>query len=149
MNNNKIEKHCEHCKFYSALGCQSTLICKNSNRYLSTNVQPAKLKRGDVFFADLGNKCRPWLVIQNDIGNKHSDRTIVVPLTSKIKKKLPTHVVVCYGNIINSAVQCEEIRTAKVKPEWEPVEHLPPEIMKHIDRALKIAIGLEVKKWEL
>lgn len=103
----------------------------------------AKLKRGDVFFADLGNKCRPWLVVQNDIGNEHSERTIVVPLTSKIKKKLPTHVVICWGQIRTSAVQCEEIQTAITKKEWEAVEHLPAEIMKHIDRALKIAIGLE------
>lgn len=103
----------------------------------------AQLKRGDVFFADLGNKLRPWLVVQNDIGNEHSDRTIIVPLTSKIKKKLPTHCVICWGSIRTSAVQCEEITTAIIKPEWEAVEHLPPEIMRHVDRALKIAVGLE------
>lgn len=47
----------------------------------------SKLKRGDIFFADFGTKCRPWLVVQNNIGNAHCDRTIVVPLTSKHKKK--------------------------------------------------------------
>lgn len=103
----------------------------------------ANLKRGDVFFADLGNKCRPWLVVQNDIGNKYSKRTIVVPLTSKIKKKLPTHCVICWGEIKTSAVQCEEIRSVEVDRRWEPVEHLPAQVMQHVDRALKIAIGLE------
>ena len=103
----------------------------------------ANLKRGDVFFADLGNKCRPWLVVQNDVGNKYSKRTIIVPLTSKIKKKLPTHCVICWGEIKTSAVQCEEIRSVEVDRRWEPVEHLPAQVMRHVDRALKIAIGLE------
>jgi len=101
------------------------------------------LKRGDVFFADLGNKKRPWLVVQNDIGNAHSPRTIVVPLTSKINKGLPTHTIVCWGSILPSAVQCEEIRNVDVNVDWRVVEHLPAEIMTHVDECLKIAIGLE------
>ena len=101
-----------------------------------------KLKRGDVFFADLGNKCRPWLVVQNDVGNAHSSRTIVVPLTSKIDRRLPTHCVICWGRIKPSAVQCEEITHVEIDEEWRAVEHLPPEIMKHVDEALKIAVGL-------
>ena len=101
------------------------------------------LKRGDVFFADLGNKKRPWLVVQNNTGNYFSGRTIVVPLTSKIKKALPTHCVVCWGKIRPSAVQCEEITHVEVNEDWTAVETLPPEIMTHVDEALKIAIGLE------
>lgn len=101
------------------------------------------LRRGDVFFADLGNKCRPWLVVQNDTGNIHSPRTIIVPLTSKIKKALPTHCVVCWGQIRPSAVQCEEITHVAVCEDWRAVEHLPPEIMRHVDECLKISIGLE------
>ena len=34
---------------------------------------------------------RPAVVIQNDLGNKHSTTTIVAPITGKIKKPLPTH----------------------------------------------------------
>lgn len=101
------------------------------------------LKRGDVFFADLGNKRRPYIVVQNDVGNRHSRRTIIVPLTSKIKKKLPTHCVICWGKIKTSAVQCEEIQNVEIDQSWEVVEHLPGPIMRHVDRALKIAIGLE------
>lgn len=100
------------------------------------------LRRGDVFFADLGTKTRPWLVVQNDTGNYFSTRTIVVPLTSKIKNTLPTHVVVCWGQLRSSAVQCEEITTVEVDDNWSAVETLPSEIMKHVDDALKIAIGL-------
>jgi hypothetical protein len=38
--NNEIKKYCEHCKFYSSLGCQSTLICKDGNKFLAADVQP-------------------------------------------------------------------------------------------------------------
>lgn len=101
------------------------------------------LKRGDIFFADFGNKCRPYLVVQNDTGNHFSSQTIVVPLTSKIKKALPTHCVVCYGKIRPSAVQCEEITHVNVDSAYRAVEHFPPEIMRHINECLKIAIGVE------
>lgn len=101
------------------------------------------LRRGDIFFADLGNKCRPYLVVQNDTGNAHSPRTIIVPLTSKIRKGLPTHCTICWGTIRPSAVQCEEIMHVDVDPRWRAVEHLPSHIMRHVDKALKIAIGLE------
>lgn len=102
-----------------------------------------QLRRGDVFFADLGHKCRPYIVVQNDIGNAHSPRTIVVPITSKIKKYLPTHCVIVYRSIYPSSVHCEEIMRVEVNPCWYAVEHLPPHIMRHIDTALKIALGLE------
>lgn len=103
----------------------------------------SSLRRGDVFFADFGTKCRPWLVVQNNIGNAHCDRTIVVPLTSKLKKGLATHVVVCYGKIRMSVVQCEEIQRVNVDDSYSAIEHFPAAIMQHVDRCLKIAIGVE------
>lgn len=102
----------------------------------------SKLKRGDVFFCDFGNKCRPWLVVQNDRGNQYSKRTIVVPLTSNVKKSLPTHYAFQFGKIKLSTVECEGIRNVYVDPEWRVVEHLPPYIMRQVDKALKIAIGV-------
>lgn len=102
----------------------------------------SRLRRGDVFFADLGHKCRPYLVVQNDVGNKYSPRTIVVPITSTMKKNLPTHCVICWGSIRQSAIQCEEIMHVDVDPRWRAVEHLPPRIMRHVDKCLKIAIGV-------
>lgn len=55
--------------------------------------------QGEIWIADLGNKNgsvqggkRPVIVLQNDIGNKYSPTTIVVPLTSQLKNNLPVHV---------------------------------------------------------
>lgn len=39
---NEIRKYCEQCKFYSALGCQSTLICTNGNKFWAADVQPVR-----------------------------------------------------------------------------------------------------------
>ena len=58
------------------------------------------IRRGDIFYADLrpviGSEqggIRPVLVIQNDIGNKHSPTVIVAAITSRMNKaKLPTHI---------------------------------------------------------
>lgn len=107
------------------------------------------IKRGDVFFANLpgsegnvqGFKSRPWVVVQNDIGNEHSPVTIVVPMTTKMKQQIPTHVNLVWGPIYGT-VMCEQIRVVD-KEEFEVVTHLPNEIMTHVDRALAIAIGLK------
>ena len=50
-----------------------------------------KILQGEIWIADLGERdgsiqCgkRPVIVLQNDVGNKYSPTTIVVPLTSQI-----------------------------------------------------------------
>lgn len=100
------------------------------------------IRRGDIVIGEFQGetKRRPWVVVQNDKGNYFSDYTIVVPITSKHKKPLPTHVPLAWGSI-NGTVKCETIETV-YKHNLEIVEHLPDEIMRHIDQALGVAIGL-------
>ena len=58
------------------------------------------IKRGDIFYADMGQVIgseqagvRPVLIVQNDVGNKHSPTVICAAITSRMNKaKLPTHV---------------------------------------------------------
>ena len=58
------------------------------------------IRRGDIYYADLrpvvGSEqggVRPVLIIQNDVGNRHSPTVICAAITSKMNKaKLPTHV---------------------------------------------------------
>ena len=58
------------------------------------------MRRGDVYYADLrpviGSEqggIRPVLIVQNDVGNKHSPTIICAAITSKMNKaKLPTHI---------------------------------------------------------
>lgn len=76
-----------------------------------------QIRRGDIFFANLdpvigseqgGN--RPVLVIQNDVGNLYSTTVVVVPLTSREKKKLSTHVPITLNGCRN-VVLGEQMRT--------------------------------------
>ena len=63
------------------------------------------MKRGDIYYADLrpvvGSEqggVRPVLIIQNDVGNRHSPTVICAAITSKMNKaKLPTHIELSAG----------------------------------------------------
>ena len=52
-----------------------------------------EIRRGDIYYAFLGSAIgseqqgkRPVLILQNDVGNRHSPTTIVAVLTSKKRK---------------------------------------------------------------
>ena len=59
-----------------------------------------QVKLGDIDYADLSRGVgseqggiRPVLIIQNDVGNRHSPTVICAAITSKMNKaKLPTHI---------------------------------------------------------
>ena len=80
-----------------------------------------KIKRGDLFFADLDPTIgseqggfRPVLIVQNDKGNTHSPTTQIVPLSAQTqKKRLPTHVRISRtcGLDYDSLALCEQLRT--------------------------------------
>ena len=63
---------------------------------------------------------RPVLIIQNDVGNKHSPTVICAAITSKMNKaKLPTHIElkcpVFYDMDKDSVVLLEQLRTIDKK----------------------------------
>ena len=58
-----------------------------------------EISRGDIYYADLrpvvGSEqggVRPVVIVQNDVGNRHSPTVIAAPITSRAgKARLPTH----------------------------------------------------------
>lgn len=56
---------------------------------------------------------RPVIIIQNDIGNKFSPTAIVIPMTSSIKKMIPTHIYLqkSFGLKNDSTILAEQITT--------------------------------------
>ena len=70
------------------------------------------VRRGDIYYADLSpvvgseqGGIRPVLVIQNNIGNRHSPTIICAAITSKMNKaKLPTHIEISTRDYIDSAM---------------------------------------------
>ena len=112
------------------------------------------IKRGDIYYADLrpviGSEqggVRPVLIIQNDIGNRHSPTVICAAITSRMNKaKLPTHVELnaSTSNMVkDSVILLEQLRTIDKKRLKDKVCHLDDQIQKKIDIALKISLELD------
>lgn len=111
------------------------------------------IHRGDIYYADLrpvvGSEqggVRPVLIIQNDIGNKHSPTVICAAITSQMNKaKLLTHVELDssrYALVKDSVVLLEQLRTIDKKRLRDKVCHLDREILRKVERALLISLDL-------
>lgn len=112
------------------------------------------IRRGDVYYADLrpviGSEqggIRPVLIIQNDIGNKHSPTVICAAITSRMNKaKLPTHVeldAATHHMVKDSVILLEQLRTIDKKRLKDKVCHLDESILEKINDALKISLELD------
>ncbi|KXS49650.1 MAG: mRNA interferase [Halanaerobium sp. 4-GBenrich] len=117
------------------------------------SVKKLKVKRGDVFYANLNpvvgseqGGVRPVLVIQNDIGNKYSPTVIVAAITSRINKaKLPTHVEIPadYTNLDkDSVILLEQIRTLDKKRLQRHIAHLGGDVIEDVNQSIEISLGL-------
>lgn len=89
---------------------------------------------------------RPVLIIQNDIGNRFSPTVIVAAITAQIQKaKLPTHVEIKadkHGLERDSVILLEQIRTLDKQRLTDRITKLDDEMMRKVDRALEISLGL-------
>lgn len=113
-----------------------------------------KIIRGSIFYADLdpiiGSEqkgFRPVLILQNDIGNKHSPTTMIAPITTKnyTGKYLPTHIGVTQFKKLrpNSIVLLEQIRVIDKSRLKGYVCDLSDDDMKMVDKAIKVSLGIE------
>ena len=111
------------------------------------------IQRGDIYYADLrpvvGSEqggVRPVLIIQNDIGNRHSPTVICAAITSQMHKaKLPTHIEIDaskYNLIKNSVVLLEQIRTIDKKRLREKISHIDNSLMEKVNEGLKISLSV-------
>ena len=111
------------------------------------------VKRGEIYYADLSpvigseqGGVRPVLIVQNDVGNRHSPTVIAAAITSqKEKAKLPTHIELTAsgcGLSKDSVVLLEQIRTIDKKRLKERMGELDNTSMTKIDTALSISFGL-------
>jgi len=111
------------------------------------------IRRGEIYYADLSpvigseqGGMRPVLIVQNDVGNKHSPTVIAAAITSqKEKSRLPTHISLnardC-GLAKDSVVLLEQIRTLDKKRLKERMGELDNGSMGRVDNALSVSFGL-------
>lgn len=139
-----------------------TRICGNNNlsRQSATKAKAKRIgvfqvtvHRGDIYYADLSpvvgseqGGMRPVLIVQNDVGNKHSPTVIAAAITSRQDKaKLPTHIEVNGGTCglsKDSVVLLEQIRTLDKKRLKEKMGSLDGNSMTAVNSALSISFGL-------
>lgn len=111
------------------------------------------MRRGDVYYADLrpviGSEqggIRPVLIVQNDVGNRHSPTVICAAITSRMNKaKLPTHIELSasrYHMVKDSVILLEQLRTIDKKRLKDKICHLDTSIMNQVNEALCISLEL-------
>ena len=111
------------------------------------------VKRGEIYYADLSpvvgseqGGMRPVLIVQNDVGNRHSPTVIAAAITSRLDKtKLPTHIDIIadkVGLARDSVVLLEQIRTIDKRRLGEKMGHLDDEVMSAVNEAISVSFGL-------
>ena len=111
------------------------------------------IRRGDIYYADLrpvvGSEqggVRPALIIQNDVGNKHSPTVICAAITSRMNKaKLPTHVELDKDKcamVKDSVILLEQLRTIDKQRLREKICHIDGELLAKVDCALMVSLEL-------
>lgn len=109
--------------------------------------------RGDMHYADLGQGIgseqegyRPVVIIQNNVGNRHSPTVIIASITSKkdAKPKLPTHYYIDAedGLELPSIVLLEQLRTIDKRRLGDFIGHLSDKHIQGINHALAVSVGL-------
>ena len=111
------------------------------------------IRRGDIYYADLSpvvgseqGGIRPVLIVQNNVGNKHSPTVIAAAITSQINKaRLPTHIELnarTYGLSRDSVVLLEQVRTLDKRRLKERMGRLDDSLMHQVDSAISVSFGL-------
>lgn len=139
--------------------CLSTVPTVNNidkkNRKIKSerNNNNMNIKRGDIYYADLSpvvgseqGGLRPILIIQNDVGNRHSPTVIAAAITSRMgKTRLPTHIDIHaedVGLAKDSVILLEQIRTLDKRRLKEKMGHLDEDMMVAVNNAIAVSFGL-------
>lgn len=108
-----------------------------------------EIHRGDVFWiadtqTEVGSeytKTRPAVIVSNEANNRYSANLEIIWLTTANKKPLPTHVTLYSAPRVSVAL-CECVTTISKERLREYYCTLKSEEMAHIDRAIRISLGL-------
>lgn len=115
-----------------------------------------EIHRGEIFYMTFKEQVgseqqggRPVIVVSNETCNKFSPIATVIPLTTKDKKPLPTHVELnderlpVYGTIL-----CEQVQTVSQYRLSSYVGEVDDHIMRKIEKALCVQLDIATKASE-
>lgn len=112
------------------------------------------IKRGEIYWVEFEpvrgseqGRLRPALVIQNDVGNRYSPITIVIPLTSRISEKpYPQNVLFKAGvaGLPNeSELVTNQIRAVDKSRVGDRLGSVPDKLMEAVEMAILLTLGME------
>lgn len=109
---------------------------------------------GDIYYVNLDpvvgsetGRCRPALIVSNDINNEYSDTVTVLPITGQpAKKEYPFEVLVpkgVAGLTEDSRIKASQIRTVGKRRLVSFRGSLPSQYLPQVEKALKIHLKLK------
>jgi mRNA interferase MazF len=112
-----------------------------------------KITRGQIVMANLPamgtsvqHGLRPCIIVSNNKANTYSPNVVLVPLTSRSKKPLPTHYTIMptlkNGLKVNSTALAEQIITISKSAIQKVIGCVDNSDMIHVNKILKESISL-------
>ena len=91
---------------------------------------------------------RPALIISNDRNNIYSPVITIIPITSKVKTALPTHVTIAAidGSTEPNIILCEQITTVSKNRLSTFKGILSPDVLTRVEKALAIQLNISTKE---
>lgn len=137
-------------RVYDPTGISCTLMSEGGGFAGRTGMYFIDLCKGNPKLTEnarcIKARYRPVVIIQNNVGNKHSPTVIIASITSKtgVKAKLPTHYYIDAedGLELPSIVLLEQLRTVDKRRLGNFIGHLSEKHICGINHALAVSIGL-------
>lgn len=114
------------------------------------------IHRGEIFYMTFKEQTgseqrggRPVIVVSNETCNKFSPTVTVVPLTTKDKKPLPTHVELNVDGLpVYGTILCEQVQSVSQYRLGSYVGEVDDRIMRKIEKALCVQLDITTKATE-
>lgn len=113
-----------------------------------------EVHRGEIWYMSYGQttgsemqKARPVVIVSNETCNELSPVVTVLPITSKDKKPLPTHVPVpATTDVIHGIIMAEQITTTSKMRLMNYVGEVDEKTLRAIDTAICVQCAIEQKQ---
>lgn len=113
-----------------------------------------EVHRGEIWYMSYGQttgsemqKARPVVIVSNETCNEHSPVVTVLPITSKDKKPLPTHVPVpTTQELVHGVIMAEQITTTSKMRLINYVGEVDEKTLRAIDNAICVQCAIERKR---
>ena len=106
------------------------------------------MRRGEVYLVSLDptvgsetKKTRPAVIVSNDMQNKHTNRVVVIPITSQVKKIYQFEAAVSIQNKSGKAM-ADQIRTVDKSRLVKKLDDLSNEELLHLEKAMKVVLNI-------